>query len=113
MEKIKEQIMDNKPAATRPSTTEPEDLHIPEREQPSMPEAADKPERPAKDRVADLAASTPTAAGGKVAPRAANAPAGETEPEDLHVPEHEPPSMPEAADKPDKVAKDTSIGELR
>jgi hypothetical protein len=105
--------MDNKPAATRPSSTEPEDLHIPEREPPSMPEAADKPEQPAKDRVADLSASAPTAAGGKVAARGASAPAAETEPEDLHVPEHEPPSMPEAADKPDKVAKGKAPGELR
>ena len=92
-------------AATRPSETTPEDLHVPEREPPSMPEAADKPEMPTKDRVADLAASAPSATGGKTAPRATSFPASQTELEDLHVPEHEPPSMPEAADKPDKPAQ--------
>jgi hypothetical protein len=103
--------MDKKPAsAAAPApTTEPEDLHIPEREQPSMPEAADKPEQATKDRIADLAESTPTA-DGKVAPRATSVPASETEPKDLHVPEHEPPSMPEAADKPDRPAKDRTVG---
>jgi hypothetical protein len=108
-------MMDKKsaPAAARPPTTEPEDLHVPEHEPPSMPEAADKPEQATPAQIADLAESTPAAAGGKVAPRATDTPTAETEPEDLHVPEHEPPSMPEAADKPDKAAKAKSIGELR
>ncbi len=105
--------MDKKPAAARPSTTEPEDLHIPEREQPSMPEAADKPEMPAKDRIADLAASSPAAVGRKVASQATSVPAAQTEPQDLHVPEHEPPSMPEAADKPDQPASDRPTEPLR
>jgi len=100
-------------AATRPSETTPEDLHVPEHEPPSMPEGADKPEMPAKDQVADLAASAPTSKGGNVPPRASSALAGETEPEDLHVPEHEPPSMPEAADKPDKPAHDRPTEPLR
>lgn len=104
--------MDVKPAETRPSKTEPEDLHIPEREQPSMPEAADKPETPAQDRVADLAVA-PAPSENTIAPRATRVLGAQTEPEDLHVPEHEPPSMPEAADKPDKAASDKSIGELR
>src|SRR5215213_5081404 len=87
---IKEQIMDKKSAsrpaaATRPSETTPEDLHVPEHEPPSMPEGADKPEVPAKDQVADLAASAPASKGGNIAPRASSALAGETEPEDLHV----------------------------
>jgi hypothetical protein len=108
-------MMDKKSAsaATRPSTTEPEDLHVPEHEPPSMPEAADKPEQTTPDQIAELAESASAAAGGKIAPRATNTPAAETDPEDLHVPEHEPPSMPEAADKPDKAAKHKSIGELR
>ncbi len=101
----------DKKSEPRAPETKPEDLHVPEREQPSMPEAADKPEMPAKDRVADLAESTP-AATGKIASRATDVPAAETEPKDLHVPEHEPPSMPEAADKPDRPAK-KAIGELR
>jgi len=111
--------MDKKPASrpasatTRPSETEPEDLHVPEHEPPSMPEAADKPETTTKDQIADVAASTSAAAGGKVAPRAASVPAAQTEPEDLHVPEHEPPSMPEAADKPDKTANAKPPGPLR
>jgi hypothetical protein len=33
--------------------------------------------------------------------RTTTTPPSETEPQDLHVPEHDPPSMPEAADKPD------------
>lgn len=89
-------------AATRPSETTPEDLHVPEHEPPSMPEGADKPELPTKDQIGDLAASAPASTGGKVAPRAAGVPAAQTEPEDLHVPEREQPSMPEAADNPDK-----------
>jgi hypothetical protein len=100
-------------AATPPAETTPEDLNVPEHEPPSMPEAADKPEQPAKDQVADLAASAPAGKGGSVAPRASSTAAGETEPEDLNVPEHEPPSMPEAADKPDKPAKDKLVGGLR
>ena len=104
--------MDKKAAATRSPTTEPEDLHIPEEEQPSMPEAADKPERTTPDPIADLAESAPAASGGKVTPRATDVRSAETEPEDLHVPEHEPPSMPEGADKPDRPAK-KAIGELR
>ena len=91
-------------AATPPAETTPEDLNVPEHEPPSMPEAADKPDKPAKDRVADLAASAPHGKAGSVAPRASSVVAGQTEPEDLNVPEHEPPSMPEAADKPDKPA---------
>jgi len=104
--------MDKKAAAARPPATGPEDLHVPEREQPSMPDAADKPERPANDRIADLAESTQATAGGKIAPRATHVPGTETEPADLHVPEHEPPSMPQAADKPEHPAKEKSIGEL-
>ena len=100
-------------AATRPSKTTPEDLHVPEHEPPSMPEGADKPEMPTKDQVADLAASGPAATGGKVPQRAAGAPAAQTEPEDLNVPEHEPPPMPEAADKPDKPANDRPPEPLR
>jgi hypothetical protein len=113
---VKEQIMDKKstsvPGTNRASATTPEDLHVPEHEPPSMPEAADKPEAVTKDRVADQAASAPAQAGGSVAPRAIGVSASETEPEDLHVPEHEPPSMPEAADKPDKPARDTSTEPL-
>jgi len=71
-----------------------------------MPEEADKPEMPTKDQVADLAASAQAGKGGKVTPRASSVPAGQTEPEDLHVPEREQPSMPEAADKPDQPAHD-------
>ncbi|MEO7910935.1 MAG: hypothetical protein ABIV47_14930 [Roseiflexaceae bacterium] len=100
-------------AATRPSETTPEDLHVPEHEPPSMPEAADKPELPTKDLIADLAASQPAGTGGKVAPRSTSVPAGQTEPEDLHVPKHEPPSMPEAADKPDKPAHERPTEPLR
>src|SRR4051794_32617082 len=99
-------------AAPRPPTTKPEDLHIPEREQPSMPEAADKPEQPTHDKIADLAEAAPAAPGGKITPRAASARGSETEPEDLHVPEREQPSMPEAADKPEQPAK-KAVGELR
>jgi hypothetical protein len=105
--------MDKKPAATRPSSTEPEDLHMPKHEPPSMPEAADKPEQATHDQLVDLAVSAPAAKGGGVKPQATDVPGAETEPEDLHVPEHEPPSMPEAADKPDQPAKDRSIGERR
>ena len=105
--------MDKKPATTRPSATEPEDLHVPEHEPPSMPEAADKPEQTTHDRVAKLAETTPAAAGGKAARRASGVSGSETEPEDLHVPEHEPPSMPEAADKPNRPAKGKALGELR
>jgi hypothetical protein len=100
-------------ATTRPSETEPEDLHVPEHEPPSMPEAADKPEAAAKDTIADLASSTPAEMGGSIAPRKARVPGSETEPEDLHVPEHEPPSMPEAADKPDRPAHDKPTEPLR
>jgi len=103
----------SRPPATRPSSTEPEDLHVPEHEPPSMPEAADKPERPAKDRIADLAASAPTGTGGKVAQQATDFPESETEPADLHVPEHEPTPMPEAADKPDKPAHERPTEPLR
>jgi len=115
---IKEQIMDKKSAsrpaaAARPSETIPEDLHVPEHEPPSMPEGADKPEMPTEDQVADLTASAPAGKSGSAAPRASNAVAGETEPEDLHVPEHEPPSMPEAADKPDKPAHERPTEPLR
>jgi hypothetical protein len=99
--------------ATRPSETTPEDLHVPEHEPPSMPEGADKPEMPRRDQVADLAETLPASKGGSVTPRASSTQAGQTEPEDLNVPEHEPPSMPEAADKPDKPDKDKEIGELR
>lgn len=105
--------MDKKSAATQPSSTEPEDLHVPEHEPPSMPEAADKPEKPTRDLIAERAEATAAPSGGKVAPRAAGVAGSETEPEDLHVPEHEPPSMPEAADKPDRPAKNKAIGELR
>jgi hypothetical protein len=93
MEKQKQQF----PARTPPSSTEPEDLNVPEHEPPSMPEAADKPDRPAAqpDRRA-LASDT----GPRAPIRSAGAPGSSTEPEDLNVPEHEPPSMPEAADKP-------------
>jgi hypothetical protein len=100
-------------AATRPSETTPEDLHVPEHEPPSMPEAADKPEVTLKDQSADRAAAAPASSGGKVAPRPAGVPAAQTEPEDLHVPEHEPPSMPEAADKPDKPAHERPAEPLR
>ena len=105
--------MDKNSAAARPPTTEPEDLHVPEHEPPSMPEGADKPEKPTPDKVAELSEAPAAAPGGKISPRAARVPTSETEPEDLHVPEHEPPSMPEGADKPDRPAKGKSIGELR
>jgi hypothetical protein len=101
------------PAATRPSTTTPEDLNVPEHEPPSMPETADKPEAAAKDAIAELAESAPAEMGGSVAPRKAGVSGSETEPEDLHVPEHEPPSMPEAADKPDRPAHDKPTEPLR
>jgi len=78
-----------------------------------MPEAADKPDDSTKDQIADVAASLPAGAGRKVAPQATGVPAAETEPEDLHIPEREQPSMPEAADKPDRPSKAKSIGELR
>lgn len=104
--------MEKKPAAVRPSTTEPEDLHVPEHEPPSMPEAADKPEKPTRDPIAERAQATPASSGGKLTPRATGVAGSETEPEDLHVPEHEPPSMPEAADKPDRPAN-KAIGDLR
>ena len=99
-------------AATRPSTTEPEDLNLPKHEPPSMPEAADKPDDPTKDPVADAAISAPATTGG-VAPRIASVPGAQTEPEDLHVPKHEPPPMPEAADKPDRPANDRPTESLR
>jgi hypothetical protein len=105
--------MDKKTAAARPPETEPEDLHVPKHEPPSMPEAADKPDHTTHDRVADLAEAAPAGTGHKTAPRASGVPNSETEPEDLQVPKHEPPSMPEAADKPDRPAKSKSIGELR
>jgi len=94
-----EQNEAQRPARTPPSETRPEDLHAPEHEPPSMPEAADKPERPAAqpDRRA-IASDT----GPKAPIHPASTPPSATRPEDLHAPEHEPPSMPEAADKPDR-----------
>jgi hypothetical protein len=100
------------PGTNRASATTPEDLHVPEHEPPSMPEAADKPKAATKDQVADLAASTPAKVGGSIAPRATGISASETDPEDMHEPEHEPPSMPEAADKPEKPARGTSTEPL-
>lgn len=94
-----------KPASTTASATKPEDLNVPEHEPPSMPEAADKPERPLPEEPnnqAKVDTSGPAASN-----RAPRAPSSETEPEDLNVPEHEPPSMPEAADKPERPLPDT------